>query len=55
MKSVLVKYQFKLASWLYNQGIIAPQLLSHSDGTPVKNIKILTPEESRELNKTLNI
>lgn len=27
MKTLLVKLQFKLASWLYNQGIIAPQLL----------------------------
>lgn len=46
MKALIVKLQFRMASWLYNQGIIAPQLLSHSDGTPVKNIKILTPEES---------
>jgi len=29
MKTLLVKLQFKLASWLYNQGIIAPQLLEH--------------------------
>ena len=27
MKILLVKLQFKLASWLYDQGIIAPQLL----------------------------
>jgi hypothetical protein len=40
-----------MASWLYNQGVIAPQLLSHDDGTSVKNIKILTPEESIELSK----
>jgi hypothetical protein len=53
MKKIITKLQFRMASWLYNQGIIAPQLLSHNDGTPVKNIKILTPEESRELNKTL--
>ena len=49
MKTVLVKLQFKLASWLYNQGIIAPQILEHPDGTPVKNIKILTPDESSVL------
>ena len=49
MKTLLVKLQFKLASWLYNQGIIAPQLLTHSDGTSVGNIKILTPEESELL------
>ena len=47
MKTLIVKLQFKLASWLYNNGIIAPQLLEHPDGTPVKNIKILTPEESK--------
>jgi len=29
MKTLLVRLQFKLASWLYNQGIIAPQLLEH--------------------------
>lgn len=27
MKTLLVKLQFRLASWLYNQGIIAPQIL----------------------------
>ena len=27
MKALLVKLQFKLAGWLYNQGIIAPQIL----------------------------
>ena len=27
MKTLLVKLQFKLAGWLYNQGIIAPQIL----------------------------
>lgn len=27
MKKILIKLQFKLASWLYDQGIIAPQLL----------------------------
>jgi len=49
MKALIVKLQFRIASWLYNQGIIAPQLLSHNDGTPVKNIKILTPKESKKL------
>ena len=29
MKTLLVKLQFKLASWLYNQGIVAPQLLEY--------------------------
>ena len=29
MKKLLINLQFKLASWLYNQGIIAPQLLKH--------------------------
>jgi hypothetical protein len=29
MKTLLVKLKFKLASWLYNQGIIAPQLLEY--------------------------
>ena len=53
MKTLLVKLQFKLASWLYNQGIIAPQLLERPDGSPRRIIKILTPEESQELtNKT---
>jgi hypothetical protein len=53
MKTFLVKLQFKLASWLYNQGIIAPQLLERPDGSPRRIIKILTPEESQELtNKT---
>ena len=27
MKTLIVKLQFRLASWLYNQGIIAPQIL----------------------------
>lgn len=45
MKKLLVKLQFKLASWLYNQGIIAPQLLTKEDGSDVKNIKILTDDE----------
>jgi hypothetical protein len=49
MKTLLVKLQFKLASWLYNQGIIAPQLLERPDGSPRRIIKILTPEESQEL------
>jgi len=49
MKTLLVKFQFKLASWLYNQGIIAPQLLEHPDGTPVRRIKILTPDESKNI------
>lgn len=55
MKTLLVKLQFKLASWLYNRGIIAPQLLEHEDGTPVRNIKILTPEESYKLKNNIKI
>jgi len=51
MKTLLVKLQFKLASWLYNQGIIAPELLTYPDGTSIRNIKILTPEESINLEK----
>ena len=54
MKKLLVKLQFKLASWLYNQGIIAPQLLERPDGTPRRIIKILTAEESQELTDKTN-
>jgi hypothetical protein len=54
MKTMLVKLQFKLASWLYNQGIIAPQLLERPDGTSRRVIKILTPEESQELTEKTN-
>ena len=53
MKTLLVKLQFKLASWLYDQGIIAPQLLVRPDGTSRRTITILTPEESAELNKSI--
>jgi hypothetical protein len=44
MKTLLIKLKFKLASWLYNQGIIAPQLLTKEDGSPVKNIRIMTDD-----------
>jgi len=27
MKTMITKIQFKIASWLYNQGIVAPQIL----------------------------
>ena len=27
MKTMITKMQFKVASWLYNQGIVAPQIL----------------------------
>ena len=27
MRKLITKTQFKLASWLYNQGIVAPQIL----------------------------
>lgn len=53
MKTLIIKLQFKLASWLFKQGIIAPQLLIHEDGTPVRNIKILTPEESYKLKNNI--
>jgi hypothetical protein len=49
MKNILVKIGFRIASWLYKQGIIAPQLLSHEDGAPVEYIKVLTSNESEEL------
>ena len=39
---------------VHNQGIIAPQLLERPDGTPRRVIKILTPEESQELNDKTN-
>ena len=55
MKTLLVKLQFKLASWLYDQGIIAPQLLVRPDGTSRRTITILTPEESAELNKQVTL
>jgi hypothetical protein len=54
MKTLLVKLQFKLASWLYNQGIVAPQLLVRPDGSARRIIKILTPEESQELTDKTN-
>jgi hypothetical protein len=49
IEKYLNKLQFKLAGWLYERGYIAPQLLEHPDGTPVRNIRILTPQESEEL------
>ena len=49
MKPLLIKLGFKLSAWLYNQGIIAPQLLEHPDGTPVKNIRVLTSEVSESM------
>jgi len=27
MKTMITKMQFKVANWLYNQGIVAPQIL----------------------------
>lgn len=55
MKTLLVKLQFKLASWLYNQGIIAPQLLVRPDGTSRRTITILTPEELINLEKNIKL
>jgi hypothetical protein len=48
MKTLLVRLQFKLASWLYNQGIIAPQLLEH------KKIRIMNDEDMEDRQKALN-
>ena len=48
MKRLLVKLQFKLASWLYNQDIIAPQLLEH------KTIRVMNDEEMEDRQKALN-
>jgi hypothetical protein len=48
MKTLLVRLQFKLASWLYNQGIIAPQLLEH------KIIRVMNDEEMEDRQKSLN-
>jgi hypothetical protein len=48
MKTLLIKLKFKLASWLYNQDIIAPQLLIKEDGSPVKNIRIMTDDELKK-------
>jgi hypothetical protein len=47
MRTLLVKLQFKLASWLYNKGIIAPQLLEH------KKIRIMN-DEDMEMEKIVN-
>lgn len=48
MKTLLVKLQFKLASWLYKQGIIAPQLLEH------KKIRIMNDVEMEDRQKALD-
>jgi hypothetical protein len=48
MRTLLVKLQFKLASWLYNKGIIAPQLLEH------KKIRVMNNEEMEDRQKALN-
>jgi len=40
MKKIFTKIQFKIASWLYDNGIVAPQLLEY------RTITVLTPEES---------
>ena len=45
MKQLVTKFLFTIASWLYNAGIVAPQLLEH------RTIIVLTPEESKKLNK----
>lgn len=48
MKKVLNKIGFKLASWLYEINIIAPQLLKKKDGSDVKSIKIMTDNELKK-------
>ena len=30
MKTLFTKLQFKLAYWLFNQGIVAPQIMEHT-------------------------
>ena len=47
MKRLLVKLQFKLSSWLYNKGIITPQLLEH------KTIRVMNDEEMEDRQKAL--
>ena len=37
MKTLLVRLQFKLASWLYNQGIVAPQILESNSEIIIPN------------------
>lgn len=50
---IKTKFLFKIASWLLRRHeIIAPELLEHTDGRPVRTITILTPKESEELIKT---
>lgn len=53
MKRLIVRLQFKLASWLYTKGIIAPQLFDKPDGTPTKALYFLTPEESEQRDKAI--
>jgi len=48
MKRLLIKVQFKLASWLYRCGIIAPELLEH------KKIRVMNDEQIQDREKALN-
>jgi hypothetical protein len=45
MKNWIILLQFKLASWLYKRGIIAPQLLEHPDGTPVTILRFTSTQK----------
>jgi hypothetical protein len=49
MEKKLNQIGFKLSSWLYNRGIIAPQLLTKDDGSDVKTIRIMTDDELKNL------
>jgi hypothetical protein len=42
MKTIFIKLKFKLASWLWNQGIVAPQMLEH------RSLIILPPDATDE-------
>ena len=37
MKKMITKLQFKIASWLYNQGIVAPQILESNSTITLPN------------------
>lgn len=47
MKEFINKMGFRLASWLYQYGIIAPELLEH------KKYRIMNDEEMEDIKKSL--
>lgn len=47
MKGFINKIGFRLASWLYQYGIIAPELLEH------KKIRVMNDEEMEDREKAL--